>query len=155
MSPEDHPSPEPAGVEIAPGVRLPEGELRFTFARSSGPGGQNVNKLSTKARLEVSFDALKNALGENFFSRLIEAAGPSHIVQSQQVIALSCDASRSQVANRQACLDMLRQWVLEARKPRKNRRPTKPTRASQRRRVDAKKRQGQQKQQRRRPADGG
>lgn len=143
--------PQPSGIEIAPNVHLPEGELRFTFARSGGPGGQNVNKLSTKARLEVSFEALKNALGEIFFHRLLEAAGPSHIVEAQAVIAITCDSSRSQVANRQACLDKLRQWVLEAKKPRKNRRPTKPTRGSQRRRLEAKKQRGEKKSRRRGP----
>jgi len=144
---------QPAGVEIAPGVYLPDAALRFSYARSSGPGGQNVNKLSTKVRLEIAFDALKNALGEKIFLRLLEAAGPSHIVDAQQVIAVVCDSSRSQISNRQACMTMLRQWVIEAKKPRKNRVPTKPTRGSQRRRVEAKKQQSQRKSQRRSPRD--
>jgi ribosome-associated protein len=151
MSQENQPTQGPGGVEIAPNVHVPEAALRFSYARSSGPGGQNVNKLSTKVRLEVSFDALIEALGEKNFRHLLEAAGPSHIVEAQQVLVVTCDSSRSQISNRQSCMSMLRQWVLEAKKPRKNRRPTKPTRGSQRRRVDAKKQRGQRKAERRGP----
>lgn len=140
----------PGGVEIAPNVYLPESELRFSFSRSSGPGGQNVNKVSTKARLEVTFIALKIAIGEIFFHRLLDALGPAHIVEQSHVVIVA-DASRSQVANRQACMDKLRQWVLEAKKPRKNRRATKPTRGSKLRRLDAKKQRGQRKSQRKPP----
>lgn len=146
------PSPDntPGGVEIAPRVYVPDGELRFSFSRSSGPGGQNVNKVSTKARLEVSFSALKLALGEIFFHRLLDALGPAHIVEQSHIV-LVADNSRSQVANRQACMDKLRQYVIEAKKPRKNRRATKPTRGSKRRRLDAKKQRGERKNTRKPP----
>jgi ribosome-associated protein len=151
MSEPIQPESTPGGVEIAPNVYVPDAALRFSYARSSGPGGQNVNKLSTKVRLEVSFDALIGALGEKNFRHLLEAAGPSHIVETQQVLVVTCDSSRSQISNRQSCMAMLRQWVLEAKKPRKNRRPTKPTRGSQRRRIEAKKQRGQRKSERRGP----
>ena len=64
------------GTEIAPGLSVPDGVLRFRFDRSSGPGGQNVNKLNTRATLCVDLDALAGGLPADVMSRLQRQAGP-------------------------------------------------------------------------------
>lgn len=153
------PAPRPAeqdqvsgGVEIAPGVLVREDALRFTFARSSGPGGQNVNKRSTKAELRVAIADLP--IPRDAASRLVRLAGPAwgRVTDAGELL-LVADDERSQRQNREECLDRLRRLVVASMVRPKPRRPTKPTKGSQRRRIEAKKQRGQTKQARRRPAD--
>ena len=139
--------PVPGGVEIAPGVRVPEAVLRFEFVRSSGPGGQNVNKLSTKARLHVALADLSRVLSPPQLDRLVSHAA-THVTEAGDIV-IACDESRSQSANRQACLDRLRQFIVAAWSRPKVRRPTKPSRSSKRRRLESKQQRSQTKQQRR------
>ncbi len=142
---DDH--PVPGGVEIAPGVRVPESVLRFEFVRSSGPGGQNVNKLSTKARLHVAMADLSRVLSISQLDRLATHAA-THLTEAGDIV-ITCDESRSQSANRQACLDRLRQFIVAAWARPKVRRATKPSRSSRRRRLESKQQRSQTKQQRR------
>ncbi|MCC7409408.1 MAG: aminoacyl-tRNA hydrolase [Phycisphaeraceae bacterium] len=127
------------GVEVGPGVRLAAEGLRWSFARSSGPGGQNVNKLSTKARLCVPLAALAGALPLRVYRRLLTIAGWA----GEEELSFVNQESRSQSANKEACLLKLRAMIVEAQKPVKVRRATRPTRASKRRRIEAKKQRGQ------------
>ena len=136
------PAPPGGSVEVAPGIFLPESTLRFSFARSSGPGGQNVNKLSTKARLHVALADLRPRIGEGAAHRLIELAGPSRLNVEGDLV-LSADESRSQRANREACLDRLRELLVRALHPPRPRKKTRPSKASKRRRLEAKKRRGE------------
>jgi ribosome-associated protein len=110
--------------------------MRFQFARSGGPGGQNVNKLNTKAELWVPLDAIVGlsgrALGRlrTLAGRRLTAAGEIH---------LTAETERSQESNRAAVLERLRQLLIEAMHEPKPRRRTKPTKGSKRRRLESKK----------------
>jgi len=139
------PSPSSA-VEVAPGVYLPEAALSFSFSKSSGPGGQNVNKVNTRATLTVSMQALGEALPGYAMRRLDVVAGR---YLTQQGLQLSAEDSRSQHANRRACMERLRETLVEALRRPRVRKPTKPSAGSVRRRLDAKKRRGKIKQNRR------
>lgn len=141
LHPADDPAP-PAGVEIAPGVRVPEAALDFVAVRSSGPGGQNVNKVSTKAELRLHVDDLP--LPEWARRRLIDLAGRR--LSDAGILMIAADEHRSQVRNKSECLARLRELLVQALTRPKPRVKTKPTKSSQRRRVDDKKARGRIKQ---------
>jgi ribosome-associated protein len=142
------PTRPPGGtIELAPGVIVPADLLRFQFARSGGPGGQNVNKLNTKAELWVPLAALRG-LDEQARHRLEQLAGRRLTVQGE--IHISADTARTQEQNRSAAMERLRELLLRALHRPKARRPTGPSRASRRRRLEAKARQSQTKAQRQR-----
>lgn len=126
-------------IELAPGVSVPPGAMRFQFARSSGPGGQNVNKLNTKAELWVSISALRG-ISSDSMGRLMLLAGRRLTRQGE--IHLTAEASRSQEANRQAVLDRLRELLIAAMHRPRPRRKTRPSRASRQKRLNAKKHRG-------------
>ncbi|MEM6553858.1 MAG: alternative ribosome rescue aminoacyl-tRNA hydrolase ArfB [Planctomycetota bacterium] len=138
----------PNTLRLAPSVFLPEADLRFEFVRSSGPGGQNVNKRSTKAVLTVPRDALAAVLPPGAFRRLI-AANARYLTDTD--LTLTDSGSRSQRANRDACIDRLAELVAAALVRPTPRKKTKPSRAVHQRRLDAKKQRGQLKRQRQRP----
>lgn len=125
------------GVEIGPGIVVPESALRFTFSRSSGPGGQNVNKLSTRARMHLSLAALVGVVRPDVIDRLRENAGPSRVTDAGEIVITS-DESRSQSMNRQGCLERLRELIVRSLHAPKIRRATKPSRGSKRRRLEDK-----------------
>lgn len=135
-------------VSIAPGVSLSAGQLTWRFARSSGPGGQNVNKLNTKATMIVQLADLDAVLGDGAARRLRTIAGRFIV---DDTLRLTSEASRSQHANRQVCLDKLRGLVIRAQVRPKKRKPTRPTRGSKERRIKAKKHRGEIKRQRQNP----
>jgi len=136
-------------IRLAPGVRVPRAALQYSFVPSGGPGGQNVNKRSTKAVLRVEIDAI--GLDDGGKSRLREIA--SHLVTKDGELVISADSNRSQHRNRAECLDLLRAMVLRAAEKPKKRRPTKPTRGSIERRLGEKKRRSSIKSLRRRPPE--
>ncbi len=123
--------------------------LDFTFVRGSGPGGQHVNKTSTKAQLRVLFRDIAGLDGAGF-DRLRTIAS-SHVVgtESDEALLISDHSSRSQADNRDACLERLKTLVSMAAKRPKVRRKTKPTRGSVERRIDSKKRESEKKRTRR------
>ncbi|KGN42656.1 alternative ribosome rescue aminoacyl-tRNA hydrolase ArfB [Knoellia aerolata] len=131
---------------VSPGPGLPGGlvivadELAERFSRSSGPGGQGVN--TTDSRVELSFEpATSRSLTETQRDRVAEVLGPA-LVNGRVVIAAS--EYRSQLRNRSAARERLGALLRDALAPAPpSRRPTRPTRGSQRRRLDAKKRRGQ------------
>ncbi|MFH1919231.1 MAG: alternative ribosome rescue aminoacyl-tRNA hydrolase ArfB [Planctomycetota bacterium] len=135
---------------INPRLKIPLREFRFSFARSSGPGGQNVNKVSTKATLRWPVRksrSLPEPVRERFlakYGRRVTAEGDL-LITSQRFR----DAGRN-VAD---CLEKLRRMIAEAASPPKARKPTKPTRASVRRRLDQKRKQARKKQLRREACD--
>lgn len=140
--------PNPSGtVVLAPGIAVREELLRCTYVSSSGPGGQNVNKRSTKAQLRVLIDEL--GLNERARRRFDRLAGSS--INSEGELVIQSDATRSQAQNKKVCIDKLKELVLRAVVEPKKRRPTKPTRGSIERRIDAKKRRGETKRRRRNP----
>jgi ribosome-associated protein len=127
---------------------IPESELSIRAVRSSGPGGQNVNKVSTKITLRFSFaDSLALTLGQK--ERLREAF-PGYLTKSGELL-LSCDETRSQEMNRDIALQRLGALLAAVRTPPRARRPTQPTRASKERRLVAKGQRSQIKEARRLP----
>jgi ribosome-associated protein len=138
-SPQCNP-PLEGGDPVAPGVYAPAGTMRFQYARSSGPGGQNVNKVNSKAELWVAVSALRG-LGADAVDRLRKLAG--HRLTLQDEIHIIAQTSRTQEANRAAAMERLRELILRAMHRPKTRRPTRPTRASKFRRLDAKRKRGQ------------
>jgi ribosome-associated protein len=134
------------GEEVAPGVRVAPGAMRFQFARSGGPGGQNVNKLNTKAELWVPLAAM-SGLGERAMARLRALAGRR--LTTADEIHIVAETERTQEGNRTAVLERLRQLVLEARHEPKPRRKTKPSKAAKRRRLEAKRKRSEVKSRRR------
>jgi len=133
---------QPAGprIELAPGVFAPESAIRFQYARSSGPGGQNVNKVNTKAELWVTAAAIEG-LTDSARDRLRTLAGRRWTAAGE--IHVAADTERRQALNRDEALARLRALLLEAIHEPKKRRRTKPTRASKRRRIEGKRHRGE------------
>jgi len=119
--------------------------MRFQFARSGGPGGQNVNKLNTKAEVWVAISALRG-MREDAIRRLREMAGSR--LTAEDEIHIVAQTSRTQEANRAAVLQKLRELLVRAMHRPKIRRKTRPTAGSRRRRIENKRRRGEIKSQR-------
>jgi ribosome-associated protein len=123
-------------LRITSEMVIPEAELRLSFARSGGPGGQNVNKVSSKAVLR--FDVLTSPslpadVRERFLTRF-----SSRVTRAGEVVIHS-DEFRDQPKNIQACYEKLRDMIVVVLRAPKKRRPTKPTRGSKVRRLKDKK----------------
>ncbi|ABM01396.1 alternative ribosome rescue aminoacyl-tRNA hydrolase ArfB [Shewanella amazonensis] len=122
-------------ITISQRVQLQDQEIEWQFIRSSGAGGQNVNKVSTCAQL--IFDIRASSLPE-FYKEKLLARSDHRITQSGKII-IKCQESRSQEANRETALAQFIALVQSVNQVQKKRIPTKATRASQKRRVDTKK----------------
>ncbi|HEY2412416.1 MAG TPA: alternative ribosome rescue aminoacyl-tRNA hydrolase ArfB [Pirellulaceae bacterium] len=133
-------------LQITPTLSIPDAELRLSFARSSGPGGQNVNKVASKAILH--FDVLNSPSLPPDVRDRFKIAYSSRLTTTGEVVIHS-EEFRDQPKNIQAGYDKLRQMILTVLKPSKKRRPTKPTRGSKLRRLNDKKTRSQTKQNRR------
>lgn len=135
---------------MGPGVFLPSWALRFQFARSGGPGGQNVNKLNTKAELWVRPENLRGMHPEavdrlrNLVGKRMTREGEIHIV---------AETARTQEQNRSAVMEKLRELIVQAVHRPKIRRKTKPSKASRERRYQQKKKRSEVKARRRGPID--
>ena len=142
------PAPTPSAdgdrIRLAPGVWLESSAATFSFAASSGPGGQNTNKRATKARLHVAVADIP--LGNGARGRLRRLAGS--LLNDRDEIVIASDRERSQRANREACLERLRELVMRALRPPKVRRKTKPPASVNRKRLEEKKRRGETKKRR-------
>ena len=135
-------------LEVTNAIRIPLDEFEWSFARSGGPGGQNVNKVASKAVLRWDFDrspSVPDAVKDRFRERF-----PSRLTTEGEVV-LSSELTRDQGRNREDCLAKLADLLRSVARPPKVRRPTRPTKGSQRRRVEAKKRQSVRKAGRRSP----
>lgn len=123
-------------LNVSSNVNIPEAELRLSFARSSGPGGQNVNKVSSKAVLHFAAST-SPSLPPDVRQRLIERY-QSRLTNAGEIVIHS-EEFRDQPRNIQACYDKLRAMIVAVLRPPKKRRPTKPTRGSKVRRLKEKK----------------
>ena len=117
-------------------MRINPRELRFEFFRSSGPGGQNVNKVSTAVRLRLDV-AQSPSLPQEVKERLIRLAGSR--LTEHGVLLIEASRFRTQERNRQDALDRLASLIDQAWKKPVHRRATKPTRASREHRLKTKK----------------
>ncbi|MBX3396312.1 MAG: aminoacyl-tRNA hydrolase [Phycisphaerae bacterium] len=128
---------------------ISDSELWFTFITSSGPGGQNVNKVATRANLHFDV-ANSRSLTDSAKQRVLAALGDR--IDSSGVLHISASRYRSQSANKEDAIRRFVNLLAEALKPRKLRRPTRPTRASQERRLTQKRRSSDRKSARRPPS---
>ncbi len=121
---------------------VPDDEVEVHFVTSGGPGGQHANRSNTKVDA-VFRPADSETMPDHLRERVLAKLGP--------VVRVAVDDERSQYRNRVLAVERIREKVRKAGFVERKRRPTKPTRGSQRRRVDGKKRRGQTKSLRRRP----
>jgi ribosome-associated protein len=132
-------------IEILPGLSIPLSDLRFQFARSGGPGGQNVNKVETK--VQVSFDVVGSPHLTDEQKKLILNSLGSKIIAG--TLRVSSQVSRSQIKNREDAQRRIITLLKNALRPRRKRLSTKPTGASRERRRAQKERRSEIKRQRR------
>lgn len=133
-------------LTITPQLQIPLREFQFQFARSGGPGGQNVNKVSSKAILR--WPVLRSpSLPEGVRQRLLRKYAPRVTVLGELV--LSSQRFRDAGRNVADCLEKLREMIASVAVPPKPRRRTRPTRGSVERRLQGKQRQSAAKQRRR------
>ena len=122
---------------------IPHDQLEFTFVRSSGPGGQNVNKVSSKAQLRWN-PGKSGLLSPEVLERL-QTFFPSYFTKDGDLLITS-QKTRDQLKNRADCLEKLQHMLLKAGRIPKPRKPTKRTKGSILRRLDDKEKNAQKKQ---------
>jgi ribosome-associated protein len=126
-------------LTIAEGIEIPDDELSFTASRSGGPGGQHVNKTSSKVTLRFDVSHAP-CLPDAVRARLLQVLGDR--VEADGTVRVVCQASRSQFANRKTAEKRLEALLAEALVPAALRFATKVPRAEKRRRIESKKRRG-------------
>lgn len=140
---------DPGGDVIFGSVTIPADDLQWRFSRSSGPGGQHVNTSATRVSLSVDVTSCRG-LGRTRRERALERLS-GRLVDG--VLTVNVQDHRSQARNRAEAVERMTETLAEATAPPpRRRRPTKPSRAARQRRLDAKKRRGDLKRTRSRPA---
>ena len=137
-------------LPIRPGLTIPARDLRWTATRSSGPGGQNVNKVSSRVELRFDLEGTE-ALSATTKERLRTLA--ASFLDAEGQIFLRSEKTRDQHMNLQDAREKLRTLILRALIVPKKRRPTKPTRGSQQRRLDEKRKHAVKKESRQRDSE--
>ncbi|HTH00733.1 MAG TPA: alternative ribosome rescue aminoacyl-tRNA hydrolase ArfB [Vicinamibacterales bacterium] len=126
-------------IVISPSLSIDDREIEERFVRSSGPGGQNVNKVATAVQLR--FDVSTSSLPDAIRQRLIALAGSR--MTDEGVLVIEAREHRTQAQNREAARARLIAFVQRAAQQPKKRRPTKPGKAAKEKRLATKKRRGQ------------
>ncbi|MDQ6799588.1 MAG: aminoacyl-tRNA hydrolase [Acidobacteriota bacterium] len=128
-------------LDLGEGITIPAAMLRASTSRSSGPGGQNVNKVESRVTVEVSVDELplnaeqKQSIRERLGGRINRAG----------ILSVTSQAERSQFANRQRAVARLEEILRDAIRPRKPRKQTRTSKAQKKRRLEDKRRRAMQK----------
>jgi len=136
-------------IRITQGISVREAEVKLDFIRSSGPGGQNVNKVATAVQLR--FHVLRSpSLPEDVRRRLVTIAGKR--VSKEGVLLIDARRFRTQERNRQDAEERLAQWIRKAAEKPKKRIKTKPTAGSRERRLKGKRQRSETKRLRKPPA---
>lgn len=133
-------------IRITPEISIRESELKLDFIRSSGPGGQNVNKVATAVQLR--FDVFRSpSLPEAVRRRLVRIAGKR--VSKEGVLLIDARRFRTQERNRQDAVERLVHWIRRASERPKKRIKTRPTPSSRERRLEGKRQRSETKRLRR------
>jgi ribosome-associated protein len=133
-------------LEVTPTLHIPDMEFAWSYARSGGPGGQNVNKVATKAVLR--WDVTRSPSVPDSVRQRFIASNPGRIT-TEGVFVVMSERTRSQLMNREDCLEILGALLRQATKVPRRRKKTRPTRGSKERRLAAKKHRSSTKAQRR------
>jgi ribosome-associated protein len=139
-------------IEITPSLSIDENEIQLDFIRSPGPGGQNVNKVSSAVQLRFNVQG-SESISPDVKQRLVKLAGRK--VTSEGVLIIEARQYRSQERNRQAAVERLVRLIQQACEPPKLRHKTKPTHASTMHRLESKRKRGEIKRMRRDAEIGG
>lgn len=138
-------------LQVTDAIAIPDAELAWSYARSGGPGGQNVNKVESKAILRWAFAASPSV--PPVVKDRLRTAHPARVTVEGDFLVTS-QRYRDQERNRADCLEKLTEMVRRAATPPTPRRATKPTKGSKRRRLADKKHQSERKANRRGPSGG-
>ncbi len=122
--------------QITSTLILPDSELSFSFSRSSGKGGQSVNKVNSRVSLSFAVDDSPNLSGEEKALIKVKLAGR---INNEGILRLDADRQRSQRTNKEEVINRFITLLRQALQVQKKRRGTRPTRASNKRRLHAKK----------------
>ncbi|MGB5453985.1 MAG: alternative ribosome rescue aminoacyl-tRNA hydrolase ArfB [Sedimenticolaceae bacterium] len=132
-------------LQINSDIVLQDEELEWQAIRAQGAGGQNVNKVSSAFHLR--FDIPSSSLPDAVKQRLLETRDQR--ISNEGILVIKAQRFRTQEKNRADAIERLRELIVSATRVEKKRRPTKPSRSSQRKRMDSKTRRGQTKRLRR------
>lgn len=128
-------------------IEIPESDYQITAIRSSGPGGQNVNKVATA--IQLAFDIPNSSLAETVKEKLLKVSDKR--ISQEGVLMIRVDSHRSQLKNREEAVRRLEIFIKKATQKRKRRIPTKPSKASKLNRLQTKNQRSQIKKWRRKP----